>query len=80
MSMLWLVACDGRQVTLDVVKLWYAKLINNDIDMYDPVSDTLANAVNTSISEDLGQVRAAAAVVVAAAAVVLGSLYSLMCL
>lgn len=44
------------QVTLDLVKLCYSRLIGWDVSMYDPTSDTPASAVNTSIAEDLGRV------------------------
>jgi phospholipid-translocating ATPase len=44
------------KVTLDIVKLYYAKMIDSDSEMYDEQHNTPANAVNTSISETLGQV------------------------
>lgn len=45
------------KVTLDVVKLFYARSIASDQDMYDPHSDTPATVSNTGISEDLGRVE-----------------------
>ena len=47
------------KVTLDIVKLYYSRMIDSDVEMYDAEHDTPANAVNTSISETLGQVRRA---------------------
>lgn len=45
------------KVTMDIVKLCYAKYIDWDISIYDPQSDTPAHATNTAISEDLGQIQ-----------------------
>jgi P-type E1-E2 ATPase len=44
-------------VTLEVVKLFHASLISDDIEMYDPVSDTPANARTSNLSEELGQIE-----------------------
>jgi phospholipid-transporting ATPase len=44
-------------VTLEVVKLFHASLISSDIEMYDPVSDTPANARTSNLSEELGQIE-----------------------
>ena len=48
--------CPGDQVTMDLCKLFYAKFINNDLDMYDDVNDVPAHSNSTALSEDLGQV------------------------
>lgn len=45
------------KVQLDFTKLVYALFINSDVNMYDPETDTPANAQNSSISEDLGKVE-----------------------
>lgn len=45
------------KVTLDCVKLMYALFINWDLHLYHEPTDTPAQALNTSISEDLGQVQ-----------------------
>lgn len=45
------------KVTLDLCKLYYARFISWDKNMYDKESDLFARANNTSISEDLGQVE-----------------------
>ncbi|KAI9599443.1 hypothetical protein BDF19DRAFT_428725 [Syncephalis fuscata] len=44
-------------VTLELVKVIQAYLIGQDIEMYDPASDTPAEARTSAINEDLGQVR-----------------------
>ncbi|KAF9090808.1 hypothetical protein BGX23_005680 [Mortierella sp. AD031] len=43
-------------VTMELVKLLQAYFIHHDIEMYDPVSDTPAEARTTVINEELGQV------------------------
>lgn len=45
------------KVTMDMVKFYYAQLINWDIHMYDETTNTPAEAKNTAISEDLGQIQ-----------------------
>lgn len=45
------------KVTMDIVKMCYAKFIDWDVSMYDSESDTPAHATNTAISEDLGQIE-----------------------
>ncbi|KAI6215006.1 Phospholipid-transporting ATPase [Aphelenchoides besseyi] len=45
------------QITLDLVRVFQAIYINNDIEMYDPVSDTPANARTSNLNEELGQVK-----------------------
>ena len=45
------------KVTLDIVKFYYARIISYDLEMYDAETDTPANALNTAISEDLGQIE-----------------------
>ncbi len=45
------------QVMLDFAKLFYAYLVNNDLDMYDEDTDTRANANSTALGEELGQVQ-----------------------
>ncbi|KNC54170.1 uncharacterized protein AMSG_09954 [Thecamonas trahens ATCC 50062] len=45
------------KVTMDMVKFYYAQLINWDIHMYDEETNTPAEAKNTAISEDLGQLE-----------------------
>jgi magnesium-transporting ATPase (P-type) len=44
------------KITLDLIKVFYAKLIASDLSMYDPETDTPAAAMNTAIAEDLGRV------------------------
>ncbi|KAI8056081.1 hypothetical protein BDF22DRAFT_653773 [Syncephalis plumigaleata] len=44
-------------VVLEMVKVVQAYLIGQDMEMYDPVSDTPAEARTSAINEDLGQVR-----------------------
>ncbi|KAG0298402.1 hypothetical protein BGZ98_000214 [Dissophora globulifera] len=43
-------------VTMELVKLLQAYFIHNDLEMYDPVSDTPAEARTSVINEELGQV------------------------
>ncbi|KAF9960353.1 hypothetical protein BGZ65_012446 [Modicella reniformis] len=43
-------------VTMELVKLLQAYFIHHDIEMYDPVTDTPAEARTTVINEELGQV------------------------
>ncbi|KAF9337223.1 hypothetical protein BG006_005795 [Podila minutissima] len=43
-------------VTMELVKLLQAYFIHHDLEMYDPVSDTPAEARTTVINEELGQV------------------------
>ncbi|KAF9581762.1 hypothetical protein BGW38_001105 [Lunasporangiospora selenospora] len=43
-------------VTMELVKLMQAYFIHHDIEMYDPISDTPAEARTTVINEELGQV------------------------
>ncbi|KAF8978123.1 hypothetical protein BGZ46_006809 [Entomortierella lignicola] len=43
-------------VTMELVKLLQAYFIHHDMEMYDPVSDTPAEARTTVINEELGQV------------------------
>lgn len=45
------------KVSLDLVKSLYAKFIDWDCEMFDIETGTRANAANTAISEDLGQVE-----------------------
>ncbi|KAI6188055.1 Phospholipid-transporting ATPase [Aphelenchoides besseyi] len=45
------------QITLDLVRVFQAIYINNDIEMYDPISDTPANARTSNLNEELGQVK-----------------------
>ena len=45
------------KVSLDLIKFAYSWFINNDNLMYDAERNTPANAANSSISEDLGQVQ-----------------------
>ncbi|KFY28727.1 hypothetical protein V493_02787 [Pseudogymnoascus sp. VKM F-4281 (FW-2241)] len=42
-------------VSLEIIKLWQLILMN-DIDMYDPISDTPMKANTTTINEELGQI------------------------
>lgn len=44
------------QVTIDLCKLCYAKLIDRDVHLYDEATDTPAHSNSTALSEDLGQV------------------------
>eukprot|EP00299_Pterocystis_sp_00344_P014137 c6991_g1_i3.p1 GENE.c6991_g1_i3~~c6991_g1_i3.p1 ORF type:complete len:1039 (-),score=298.76 c6991_g1_i3:48-3164(-) len=44
------------KVTLDFSRAFYAKLIEWDENMHDPVTDRYATSNNTAISEDLGQI------------------------
>lgn len=46
------------KVSLDIVKIFYARLIANDLQMYDEASDTPAAVANTSVGEDLGCLHA----------------------
>ena len=43
-------------VTMEMIKLAQAWLINNDPQMYDPLTDTFAKSNTSSLNEDLGQV------------------------
>ncbi|KAF9996776.1 hypothetical protein BGZ80_009326 [Entomortierella chlamydospora] len=43
-------------VTMELVKLVQAYFIHHDVEMYDPISDTPAEARTTVINEELGQV------------------------
>ncbi|KAF9918043.1 hypothetical protein BX616_010514, partial [Lobosporangium transversale] len=43
-------------VTMELVKLMQAYFIHHDLEMYDPISDTPAEARTTVINEELGQV------------------------
>jgi P-type E1-E2 ATPase len=43
-------------VSMEVVKVFHALFINNDLEMYDPLTDTPANARTSNLSEELGQV------------------------
>lgn len=43
-------------VSMEVVKVFHAMFINNDLDMYDPTTDTPASARTSNLSEELGQV------------------------
>jgi phospholipid-translocating ATPase len=45
------------KVTLDLCKLFYAKFINNDLELYDEETDTPAHSNSTALSEDLGQIE-----------------------
>ncbi|UJR35768.1 hypothetical protein I4U23_028516 [Adineta vaga] len=45
------------QITVDLVKFIQAYFINWDIDMYDPETDTPANARTSNLNEELGQVK-----------------------
>jgi len=45
------------KVTLDFAKLGYAYFVNNDMLLYDEVTDTKANANSTALGEELGQVE-----------------------
>ena len=45
------------KVTLDIVKFYYAMLVNWDVELYYEDDDMPAHAVNTSIGEDLGQIE-----------------------
>ncbi|KFY76639.1 hypothetical protein V499_03770 [Pseudogymnoascus sp. VKM F-103] len=42
-------------VSLEIIKLWQL-LLMNDIDMYDPISDTPMQANTSTINEELGQI------------------------
>ncbi|RKP07621.1 hypothetical protein THASP1DRAFT_4481, partial [Thamnocephalis sphaerospora] len=44
-------------VTMELVKVAQAYLIGQDLEMYDPASDTPAEARTSAINEDLGQVQ-----------------------
>ncbi|KAJ3045970.1 hypothetical protein HK097_001086 [Rhizophlyctis rosea] len=44
-------------VTMEIIKLVQAHFINQDLDMYDPVTDTPAQARTSNLNEDLGQVQ-----------------------
>lgn len=44
-------------VTLELVKLWHAVLINDDLDMYHDKTDTPANCRTSSLVEELGMVE-----------------------
>ena len=45
-------------VTLEFVKFCQALMfINNDLDMYDPTTDTPARAVTSTLNEELGQIK-----------------------
>jgi phospholipid-transporting ATPase len=44
-------------VTMEVVKFQQAQLINFDLDMYDPRTDTAANCRTSSLVEELGQIE-----------------------
>jgi len=41
---------------MELVKVGQAYFMNNDIDMYDPISDTPCQARTSSLNEELGQV------------------------
>ncbi|KAK9875763.1 hypothetical protein WA026_009559 [Henosepilachna vigintioctopunctata] len=45
------------QVTLEVVRFIQAIFINQDVQMYDPISDTPALARTSNLNEELGQVK-----------------------
>lgn len=45
------------KVTLDVLKYGYARLIEWDLQLYDPDTDTPAQAKSTQTTEDLGQIE-----------------------
>lgn len=45
------------QITIDLVKFIQAYFINWDRDMYDPETDTPANARTSNLNEELGQVK-----------------------
>ncbi|CAI5443943.1 unnamed protein product [Caenorhabditis angaria] len=45
------------QVTLEIVRFFQAIYINNDIEMYDPNSDSCAIARTSNLNEELGQVK-----------------------
>ncbi|CAI4230590.1 unnamed protein product [Auanema sp. JU1783] len=45
------------QVTLELVRFFQAIYINNDIEMYDPNSDSCAIARTSNLNEELGQVK-----------------------
>lgn len=44
-------------VTLELVKLWHALLINDDLDMYHDKTDTPANCRTSSLVEEIGMVE-----------------------
>ena len=44
-------------VTLELVKLWHALLMNDDLDMYHDKTDTPANCRTSSLVEELGMVE-----------------------
>jgi magnesium-transporting ATPase (P-type) len=44
-------------VTMEVVKLFHAMLIDSDLEMYDEASNTPAKARTSNLSEELGQVE-----------------------
>lgn len=44
-------------VTLELVKLWHAMLINDDLDMYHDKTDTPANCRTSSLVEEIGMVE-----------------------
>eukprot|EP01044_Picomonas_judraskeda_P001909 COSAG03_NODE_123_length_12291_cov_19.979413_11_plen_927_part_00 len=46
----------SMKVTLDFTKMYYAKLIDWDVDMYDPEHKCGARAATSAILEDLGQI------------------------
>ena len=45
------------KVTLDLCKLYYAKFVNNDLELFDEATQRPAEANSTALGEDLGQVK-----------------------
>ncbi len=45
------------KVSLDIVKVFYARLVVNDAALYDEDTDTPAAAANTAVAEDLGSLH-----------------------
>ena len=48
--------CNHFQVTLDLCKMSYAYFVHHDRQLYDEEDAVAANANNSSIGEELGQV------------------------
>lgn len=45
------------KVTMDLCKLFYARFIDRDVHLYDPVTNTPAHSNSTALGEDLGQIE-----------------------
>lgn len=43
-------------VSIEIVKVWHAYFIKADLEMYDPISNTPANARTSNLGEELGQI------------------------